>query len=270
MVYKSNRLVSRVLVGLLCLAMLAGMLSVYAAGTYADYISGDDTWANCKDDVVTKLLKSDGKRLVGSISSNNYTTSASEVGDNGWTRYNNVGSDIGTIYVNDAGKLELFSQAKIIADAEVAKARVGQAVTGIDLRPNIVGASKALDGFSGPLEMVVGVIFIVVMMGLTVFTALDLLYLTMPIMREKMAGADGADGAKSKWITREAIRAVRLCEVDGSEKNSIVTYLRLRIWAFIAVGIVIYIFATGNISLIVNVVLNIVGSFIGALEGLGA
>ena len=267
MVYKSNRLVSRVLVGLLCLAMLAGMLSVYAAGTYADYISGDDTWANCKSDVVKQLLESDGNRLVGSISSNNYTTNASEAAGKGWKTYDNVGSGIGTIYVSEAGELELFSQAKIIADAEVAKARVGQAVSGIDLRPDIVGASKALDGLSEPLEMVVGVIFIVVMMGLTVFTALDLLYLTMPIMREKMAGADGA---KSKWITREAIRAVRLCEVDGSEKNSIVTYLRLRIWAFIAVGIVIYIFATGNISLIVNVVLNIVGSFIGALEGLGA
>ena len=73
---------------------------------------------------------------------------------------------------------------------------------------------------------------------------------------------------KMRFVTDEAIYAVQSAAV-GSGKSAISIYLGKRVFAFIMTGVVIYILLTGNVSLIVNVVLNFISGLIKALEGLG-
>ncbi len=175
---------------------------------------------------------------------------------------------------------KLVTLGKEIYDKESIKNRVSGIGENFDISADTEGAGQVLSGLQPLVARVVGIIFYLIVLGAGLFTALDLVYITMPVFRNVVeeqkqsgqgvfAGQDKKTGqTKVRFITDEAQYAVMHCNVE-SGKSPIGIYIVKRIWAYIMIGLVIYILATGRVSLIVNIAINLVSGIIEGLSALG-
>lgn len=193
----------------------------------------------------------------------------------------NIGGSLQMVYLS----LESYNQIGLLADRVNEKQRVRGKVDemseGFNVEADITGASVLLSGFQPLISTVTGVVLYVVVIGMGLFTVLDIAYITIPLFRGKadnqaqsgtgiMGKVDNRTGeGKLRWITDEAVYAVRVTNTMESGQNPVVIYLGKRIWAYVILGIAIYILATGNIGLIVGIALNAIGGIVDALRGLG-
>lgn len=272
----------RLLASMLLVVMVAMMLCPVALadgeGDLKSYTSGNKDWGSVADSV-TEYMLSEKEIKITSLPSSTYTTDgASDVLKfSHKVTYNDV-----EYHVTENGYEQLKSLAKAKADAKKAQSKVTQVSEGFSVEPDITGANAALAGLTETISLIVGIICVVVMVLMTVLTACDLLYITVPFFREKsdeavqnrgpggMVNTSKKTGeAKPRWITDEAFASVRASIESNYARNPLMAYLGKRIWAFIALGIVIYILFTGNITLIVSFIINIISGLMGGIQGLG-
>lgn len=271
---------TRFLAFAMMLVMLTALMCPFAlAATLDDYLAGDAAWGDVDKESAIQHYINAGNIKRKSIPESMQTADPTKQQAGYDKKLNFDGTDY---YFNAKGFAQLDSLARNHADAERAKKQVDNVAAGFGVVPDINGAGAALDGLIGPLSLVIGIVCVVVMVAMTALTACDLLYLTVPFFREKSDAAvqnSGGRGGvattskktgelKPRWITDEAYYSVRQSIEANYAKNPLTTYLGRRIWAFIALGVVIYILFTGNITLIVSFVINIVSSMMGGLQGL--
>lgn len=178
-------------------------------------------------------------------------------------------------------KVQVQTEIKRIADKTTVKTQIGTIGTNFDMSADVGEGTRMLSGFLGPLRSLLGVLVVMVTTGMTLFSALDICYITIPVFRNKCEDMKQSGGAamgrtdnqtgetKFRWVTDEAIYAVKVCNVDTG-KNPLGVYLKQRVWAYILLGIVLYILFTGNIGIIVNLAVNVVSGIMGSLTELGA
>jgi hypothetical protein len=83
-----------------------------------------------------------------------------------------------------------------------------------------------------------------------------------------MAGGKKANGeTKLRFVSDEAQYAVQECSLE-SGKNPLISYFSKRIIAYICVAIILFMFLTGNISLITNMALKVVNGVISVFSSL--
>lgn len=293
--YRTRCGVSRVLALTLMLMCMVSVMCVpaLAASTIQNYIDGECKWSEVDDSaIIDWAVTEDGHSyLIGLPKSMRYNLTGGahtgEAGDSTGTGsrgvdFYEITCTHGTVTITATGFSQLKSNCKTWADGEKAKESVSQVADGFTLNPDITGATDALQGLMDPLSLIVGVICVVVMVAITFFTATDLLYITIPVFREKSdAAVQSQNGngyaasqskktgeARPRWITDEAYYSVRKSMQANDGSNPLTTYLLKRVWAFIVLGIVMYIMFTGNITLIVNIIINIISTIMGGLEGL--
>lgn len=157
-----------------------------------------------------------------------------------------------------------------------------EAISSAGPRADLRGAQDTLSGFQEILGVLLGILAYLIMMMLTVFTTIDIAYITIPPFRTlcddtgAKSGGTGAMGstnkstgeAKFRWVTDEAMYAVQTATVE-SGKSAVVTYLGKRIVAIILVGVAVYLLLTGNIGLIMNLSLKMVSGIIDQIAALG-
>jgi len=184
------------------------------------------------------------------------------------------------INVSDSGVKQLKEIGRNIYDKESVRRKVSSMGEQVNVQADTKGAGVMLSGLAPLVNLIVGIIAYLIILGMTFFTALDIIYITMPVFRNKaeemrQAGSgilvrhDNKTGeTKLRWVTDEAVYAVQACSVD-SGKNPLGMYLQKRIWAYILVAIVIFILLTGNVQLFVNIALNLVEGILDVLANLG-
>lgn len=139
---------------------------------------------------------------------------------------------------------------------------------------NIGGASNILVGFQDLISLLMGIGAYLAILGMGVFTACDVCYLSIPFFHSKMedAGNSGGKmstpskengGTKFALVTDDAIWAYNKAQEE--QKQPWVLYLKRRIVAFIMVSIVIYILLTGQISIVIDIALNMTRGIIDQL-----
>lgn len=178
-------------------------------------------------------------------------------------------------------QVQVQAEIKRIADKSTVKTQISTIGTNFDMTADVNEGTRMLSGFLGPIQSLLGVLVVIVTVGMTVFSALDICYITIPVFRNKcedmkssgsaaMSSTNAQTGeTKFRWVTDEAIFAVKTCSVDTG-KNPLGVYLKKRILAYILLGIVLYILFTGNIGIIVNLAVNLVGGIMASLAALGA
>lgn len=154
-------------------------------------------------------------------------------------------------------------------------------VGGEFIEADVAKAQTTLGGVASLIKLFSGIIVYFAILGMTLFTGFDLLYITMPAFREilgeevakgnKAVAKQGKDGEmKMRWVTDEAIFCVQNAATLESGKSPLATYLGKRAFSFIAVMIIIFILLTGNINLIADVALNFISGIINVLVELGS
>lgn len=135
--------------------------------------------------------------------------------------------------------------------------------------PDTGSALNLLSGVMPMVNMILGLIVVVISVGMTVFSAFDIIYLAFPAFRGKIdtqvegqgkGTKQNKDGSvSSKWVTDDA----RLAMTDANNANTQPwgLYFKRRILAYIFLAIILFILLTGNIFAITTLVTD-------ALQGL--
>lgn len=138
-----------------------------------------------------------------------------------------------------------------------------------NVNPDTGTAMGLLSGIRPAINVMLGLIVVAISIGMTVFSALDIIYLAFPAFRLMVDNSveQGGKGTRttkdgtvtSRWVTQDAILAIQDAEqTNGSPWGP---YFKRRILAYVFLAIILFILLTGNIFSITTLVTN-------ALQGL--
>lgn len=185
--------------------------------------------------------------------------------------------EIETKIVDLQGDVEDEAAASAGTTQEVKK-NISTQLGGLFKPADLTGAATTLASFVGPLTLFTGILATVAILGLSLFTACDVIYLSFPIAHAKMdsAGAGGGmmggstkdGGTKFRLVTDDAVQVYEETSKDG--RSPWMPYLKRRGLTFILMAIIIYILLTGKITLIIDISLNLVQGIIDSLSKLAA
>lgn len=138
-----------------------------------------------------------------------------------------------------------------------------------NVNPDTGAAMGLLSGIMPALNVVLGLMVVVISIGMSVFSALDIIYLAFPAFRLMVDNSieQGGKGTRttkdgtvtSRWVTQDAILAAQDAEnTNGSPWGP---YFKRRVLAYVFLAAILFILLTGNIFSITTLVTN-------ALQGL--
>ena len=144
-----------------------------------------------------------------------------------------------------------------------------------NVHPDLQAAQGTLEPLIEIVNTIIGVLATAILILIGLFTAIDILYLEVPAFHNSMdqkgmekGQTNKSGGVKHKLISEDASQAYQ--EATESGKNVLIVYLKKRIVAYIAVAIVLYMLLSGNLSLIVEVVLKMLNGVFGWVEDYSA
>lgn len=142
-------------------------------------------------------------------------------------------------------------------------------ITGnLNMEADTKSASDSLSGVIPVVNYFVGMLTLLVMIGMSLWTAIDIMYITWPLFSDwsnnqvtdghgVMAKKDKEGGTKLRFVTREAQWALKTATIENGQ-NVIKLYFSKRFWSYIILAMVIYIFFSGNFSIITKIALKLV------------
>lgn len=192
---------------------------------------------------------------------NNTTDAASSTRDDNYiTAYTTMNS-----YLTKVG--ESSGEVKTVQDA---KTDLDVMVKTMNNKADIMEGAKSLESVMPLINTITGAIVVIVLLGMALFTSFDVAYLVFPVAKQQMdkAGSSGnkmasktdhkTGEAKFRWVTDDAIQSYT--ESTESGKHPLTTYLKKRLLSYIAVAVVVFMLMSGNLAVIINFVLQMLGS----------
>lgn len=260
---------------ILVMLILSAALPVYAAGLFEDPYdpnkTGEYVGYMCESDssTIVKLSK-EAQKIYDVYSSGGQVTITIQTKDKSSKDF----------IVTEEGYNKFVALGKQIYDKQSVKHKVSSMGENFNVQADTEEAGNILGDFSPLISVGVGILAYAVAAGLTLFTALDMCYITMPIFREKcdnmkqsgnglMVKTDKRGETKLRWVTDEAQYAVEYCTIESGQ-NPYWVYFKKRVLAHIITAIILYILLTGNIQLLINIAINLVDGILDALATLGS
>ena len=149
----------------------------------------------------------------------------------------------------------------------------------VDVKADVGSANDLVSGFEPVINLVIGILAWLIVIGLPLITAIDVAYITIPFFREKneeirasgnkamtKTGKDGS--TKLRWISDEAQHAVETTDLENG-KSPLKIYLTHRIGAFVMVAIILYLLIGGQITVVTQLAVRLVSGIMSILGGLG-
>lgn len=197
---------------------------------------------------------------------------------------------IAGVSTNDGSHTVIYyrkSQVKSIASAieryysnEKVSQKVNDLTSGFNIQADTESASKILSGFESIISLALGIITIVIILGTTVFTGFDIIYIAWPLFREKcedakvsgkkgMTKRDRNGNTQLRWVTDDAQYAVRHGVLEEGQ-NPWILYLQKRVVTIVMLGVLLYILLSGNISVIVQLAIKVTKGIMDVLGNLAS
>lgn len=178
-----------------------------------------------------------------------------------------------TISVDDVTYQKLVREGEKL----LVKDKVNQAMGGIDVQADTERAQELLGGVQPIIELFCGIIVYAIVLGLPVFTCLDVLYITYPVFRNSAQESASKGGMMAKtrkdgstgvrWISDEAQFAVENANL-GEGKTALAIYSKKRFIVYIISSVMLFIFLTDNIQIFTNLAVQIVSGVISVIQGI--
>lgn len=186
------------------------------------------------------------------------------------------GGDV-TIYMTQEQRDKAVDQILKVEQAanqsQVVDDKVGEITGGMNISADVGTANVLLSGFMPVVAIFLGFMCVLITVGMTIFSGLDICYIAFPAFQtmceDQKAAGKGATvkGNGSSWVSRDAQKAVEEANTDQSGKNPLLIYLKKRIVSYIILAILLFILLTGNITILTDLALKAVS---GIMEVLGA
>ena len=155
-------------------------------------------------------------------------------------------------------------------------------ITGsINIHADTAGAAGMASGFIPIVNVAVGLVVIAIILLLVMYTGFDLMFLAFPWFRSMSENQlqngksnvmvkRGGDGeSKYRFISDDAVRAYQQSIVDGGNKQPYVKYAVSRVWAYIALAIIITVLITGNYGVFIKLGTEIGEGIINMIQNIG-
>lgn len=127
-------------------------------------------------------------------------------------------------------------------------------------KPDFVTANKIYEPFSGVVGTLLGLGAVLIMTFLGLVIVCDIAYIVLPPFR-LVVGDSG--GKSARFISHDAIHAVRKAEGAEANKQALGIYFKKRIFALILLGICLLYLVQGQIYTLVGYILDLVSGFLG-------
>lgn len=144
-----------------------------------------------------------------------------------------------------------------------------------NVHADLSAAQGTLEPIIEIVNTIIGILATAILILIGLFTAIDILYLEVPAFHASMdqkamekGQTNKSGGVKAKIVSEDASQAYQEAQETG--KNPMIVYLKKRIVAYVAVAIVLYMLLSGNLSLIVEVVLKMLNGVFGWVEDYSA
>lgn len=269
-----NKRVKRIVTLLMAMAMMIASTITVLAATASDVSS-----AYSKLTAEDKALAESNLGGVGIVQGNYLALNDSQKSaytkvSLGSTERYCTSSDIDTIY----SYITTLSSYKTSTGGTPSNVQdgVSNMVQDFNVKADTTGATETLSGFRDAISLATGVILVIAITGLSLFMALDILWLTNPAFHSltldqveqgqgSMVKTDKDGNVKIKFITKAAIYADQKATVE-SGASPLPIYARKKIVEVVAIAIVIYILFTGRVDIIANIGIKFVSGLINFLE----
>lgn len=234
------------------IAMIAAcfmILSMYVFG--ADIT--DDEWAT-----VQKAVDS------GTITLEDLTNSQATGSTNSIQIIATVNGTKQIISVDRDKGSDLLAKANSASGTTDINKKVDENLPDIEIKPNTDAVEKALENAMGLIETVLGVCIWAIMIGVTIWTVADILFISYPVFNEYIEGQSGnSKGGNiiSRLVTREAKEAYKEAN-SGNGGNVWLIYLKKRIVAIVLIAICLYFVTIGDIGFVIRIVTKLIGGVI--------
>lgn len=133
------------------------------------------------------------------------------------------------------------------------------------INPNVEAVEQGLEGAMGVIETVLGVLIWLIMIGVTIWTIADILFLSYPVFNEYIENQsnakDGGGKIISRLVTREAKEAYKEAN-SGNGGNVWLLYLKKRIVAVVLIAVCLYFVTIGDIGFVIRIVTKLVSGVI--------
>ena len=117
-----------------------------------------------------------------------------------------------------------------------------------------------------------GFIVVLISVGITLITALDIWFITHPLLRAEISGIKWLQSRKNKdgdnklrIISDDAQYAVNVADTIRTGENPLVLYFKSRIFTYMVLAVLLFILITGKITLIAQWALKLVSGILGIL-----
>jgi hypothetical protein len=144
------------------------------------------------------------------------------------------------------------------------------------VQPDTGSALTLMTGMMGFVNTALGIIVVVMSIGMTIFSALDITYIAFPVFQNKVDSQVESGGkntrknkegeTSSRWVSDDARNAVK--EANANNAQPWMPYFKRRVLAYIFLSIMLFILLTGNIFAITSMVTGVLSGLFEAL-GLG-
>lgn len=265
---------------LIVLLMCSQLVTVaYATDTSSD--NGTDVSDSEIESFVTAACKVQGGKVVIKDSKVKAWLHDSDTGiDSPTTVVVTVDGTTATFYASASSMKAL---QKYITDKKASDKvtdKINGMTEGFSMEADTDGAAIMMGGFEGVASIIAGIVlyFVVLMMG--IYAAFDVAFIAFPLFRVKCDEAQQSGGNNMmtkqsssgettlRWVTEEAQAAVKMSASTG--KSPWWFWIKKKVTAYIMVGIIVFMLATGQMDLFVRIALRWVSGIIEALSGLAA
>lgn len=171
-------------------------------------------------------------------------------------------------YLKNTKHLTPKSKSDQVAD------KIGEINDKVNIKADLEGGSAWLSEETIALiSQIIGFLTVIVLMAVGLFTAVDIMFLTIPplhaALEEKAAAKGTTDkngNAKPRIVSTDASLAWQ--EAAETGKNVLIIYLKKRLIAYIAIAIVVYMLLSGNLTAIITLVLKLISGALDSVEQL--
>lgn len=186
---------------------------------------------------------------------------------------NSITKQTATINIDDVTYQKLAREGEKL----LVKDKVNSAMGGINVQADTDRAQELLGGVHPIIELFCGVIVYAIVLGLPVFTSLDILYITYPVFRNTIQESASKGGMMAKtrkdgstgirWVSDEAQFAVENANL-GEGRTALGIYSKKRFMVYIICTVMLFVFLTGNIQIFTNLAVQIVSGIISVIQGI--
>jgi len=128
--------------------------------------------------------------------------------------------------------------------------------------PKVIVIKDGVDAVSNFLGIFLGLMVYAIIIGLPIITALDIVYITMPFLRDRYIKSKNGDETKVRLVSKDATDSIRESMETGGETSALQLYLIKRTKTYVIVGCLLTLIATGMWTIIVGWLINLSSTFI--------